>query len=254
LGNTFRNKIIGPYFYSCNGRVTDVNREFTDFTGFTKVELIGKSLEQIGTMLKINSQRLLDNISSVDSIYIFTKSLNAREVNISLFHDTETNGQVYSFVEKPNSRLDDKLIFIEQLIINNVTGFAVYSAPDLILLKCNQKYLELVNCPLNNLENSIGTPVSKIIDCFVGSESQVVWNSILETKKNCYIKDFRKGDVTFRNYTQTAILENGKIKYIFETASEISEMVFDNQSLLQKNKIIEQQKENLEQKTHILIV
>ena len=248
LENTFSNKIIGPYFYSCNGLLTDVNREFTDFTGFAVVELIGKSLEQIGTMLKINSQRLLNNISSVDSIYIFTKSLNAREVNISLFHDTETNGQVYSFVEKPNSRLDDKLIFIEQLIINNITGFAVYSAPDLILLKCNQKYLELVNSPLNNLENSIGNPVSKIIDGFVGSESQVVWNSILETKKNCYIKDFRKGDVTFRNYTQTAILENGKIKYIFETASEISEMVFENQNLLQKNKIIQQQKEELEQK------
>ena len=144
LEYTFSDKIIEPYFYSCDGIITDVNKEFIDFTGFEIDELLGKSLTEIGHMLKINSQILLDNISSNYSGYIFTKSFSAREVNIYTFTYTETNGKVYTFIEKPNSRLDDKLVFIEQLFKDDTSGFAVYSAPDLILLKSNQKYLDLM--------------------------------------------------------------------------------------------------------------
>ncbi|MGH4118622.1 ATP-binding protein [Clostridium sp.] len=248
MENTFSNKIIKPYFYSFDGIITDVNREFIDFTGFTMDELLDKSLTELATMLKINSQRLLDKISNSYSVYIFTKSLCAHEVIISIFHDKVTNGQVYTFVEKPNSRLEGKLVFIEQLYIDNTTGFAVYSVPDLILLKANQKYLDLVDCPLNNNKNIIGSPIREIIEGFVGSESETIWNSILETKENSYIKNINfKGDVTYWTFAQTVIFENGEIKYIFETASEIAESFFKNQSLLRKNKIIEKQTEQLEE-------
>jgi signal transduction histidine kinase len=257
LENTFSNKTIKPYFYSCDDIITEVNREFIDFTGFTMAELLGKSLTELGSMLKINFQRLLDNISNNYSVYIFTKSLCAREVNISFFNDRFTNRQVYTFVEKPNSRLDDKLVFIEQLYIDNITGFAVYSAPDLILLKTNQKYLDLIHSCLNNNGNSIGSPIREIIEGFVGSESEVVWTTILETKKNNYMREFSsynfKGDITYWDFTQTAILENGKIKYIFETASEVTERIVEAQSLLRQNKIIGEQKEQLEQKNTQLI-
>ncbi|MBU3189495.1 PAS domain-containing protein [Clostridium bowmanii] len=256
MRNALSNKLIEPYFYSCDSIITDVNKEFIDFTGFSMGELLGKSITEICSMLKINSKILLDNIKSEYPIYIFTKSLYAREVNLSLFHDVVANGQRYTFVEKPNSRLDDKLIFMEQMFIdNNITGYAVYSAPDLILLKSNQKYLGLIASPLNNEGSSIGRPIKEIVEGFVGSECDVVWNSILETKKNSYIKEFRsynfKDDVAYWNFTQTAILENGKIKYIFETASEVTAKVFKNQSLLQKNKIIEQTRKIEEQKKQL---
>ena len=84
-------------------------------------------------------------LTSKYSGYIFTKSLEAREVNISLFYGKETNEKVYTFIEKPNSRLDDKLIFVEQTFIDNISGVAVYSVPDLILLKANQKYLDFMD-------------------------------------------------------------------------------------------------------------
>ena len=258
LRNTLKNKLIEPYFYSSDSIITDVNKEFTDLTGFSMGELLGKSITEVSAMLKINLQILLDNINSEYSIYIFTKSLYAREVNLSVFHDGVVNGQGYAFVEKPNSRLDDKLTFMEQVFIDNTTtGYAVYSAPDLILLKSNQKYLNLIDSPLplNNEENSIGKPVCEIIEGFVGSQSQVIWNSIVETKKSSYIREVKSynfvGDVTYWNFTQTAIFEKGKIKYIFETASEVTKMVFENQSLLQKNKILEQSKKIEEQKKQL---
>jgi signal transduction histidine kinase/PAS domain-containing protein len=149
----------------------------------------------------------------------------------------------------PNSRLDDNFTFIEQLFIDNKMGYAVYSVPDLILLKTNEKYLNLVDSTLNSDKNIIGLPVSKIVEEFVGSEIEAIWDSILETKKNSYIKNISfKGQLTYWTFTQTAILQNGKIEYILETACEVAENYFENQSLLQKNEIIEKQKEQLEQK------
>ena len=190
MGIIFDNRIIEPYIHSYDNIIIEVNNEFTDFTGFTMDELLGKSLIEIGAMLKFNSQILLDNISSKYSGYIFTKSLDPRDVNISLLHGKESNVKVYTFVEKSNSRLNDKLIFVEQTFIENISGVAVYSVPDLILLKANQKYLEFMDSPLNIEENSVGKPIKEIITGFIGSQSEVIWNTLLDIQKTSYTKEF----------------------------------------------------------------
>jgi PAS domain-containing protein len=237
LENSLGSQIIEPYFYTCDAIIMDVNKEFIDFTGFTIDELLGKSLIEIGVLLKINLQKLSNSINDNHSVYIFTKSLNSREVTISLFNDTVANGQVYTFVEKPNSRLDDKFIFMEQLFIDNTMGYAVYSVSDLILLRSNETYLNLLDSPLNDEVNIIGLPVSEIVDGFVGSETEAIWDSILETKENSYIKNISfKGEITYWTFTQTAILQNGKIEYIFETVCEITESVPKNRSLLRETR------------------
>ena len=84
MENIFNNIKIEPYLYSCDSIITEVNKEFIDFTGFTMDELLGKSLIEIGAMIRINSQILIDNINSSYSGYIFTKSLEVREVIIRI--------------------------------------------------------------------------------------------------------------------------------------------------------------------------
>jgi len=239
----FNNRTIEPYLFSCNSIITEVNNKFLDLTGFTMNELLGKSLIEIGAMLKINSQILLDNISCEYSGYIFTKSINAREVNISLLYGTKINEKLYSFVEKPNSRLDDKLIFEEEAFEEDISGVAVYSVPDLILLKANQKYLNLVDSASNKKGNNIGRPISEIVKGF-GSQAEVIWSSIFELRKTSYIKEFTidnfEENTTYWSFSQTAISEKGEIKYIFETASEATEKVFENQNLENQKKWLEQ--------------
>ena len=141
------NRIIKPCLHSCDSIITEVNKEFIKFTGYALDELLGKSLMEIGAMIRINTQILLDSISNKYSGYVFTKFLEAREVNISLFYSQEANEKIYTFVEKPNSRLYDKLIFEKQTLSDNIVGVAIYSLPDLILLKANQKYLDFHDSP-----------------------------------------------------------------------------------------------------------
>jgi len=251
MGNAFNDSIIEPCLYSCEDIITDVNKEFIDFTGFTMDELLGKSFIEIGDILKFNSKILLDDIDSKHSVYIFTKFLKAREVNISLSHIKKENKKLYTFVLKANPRLNEKLTFVEQTFIDNISGVAIYSVPDLILLKVNQKYLDFLDSPFNKRENSIGRPIREIITGFVGTQSEVNFNTVLETQRTSYIKElkfdrFTRG-ITYLDSTQTPIFENGKMKYIFDTAIEATERVLKNQRLEQQNKIIEQQKEQLKQ-------
>lgn len=69
----FNITIEEPYLNSYDSIITGVSEEFINFTGYELDELLGKSLIEIGTMLKFNSQIFLDNIISEYSVYIFTK-------------------------------------------------------------------------------------------------------------------------------------------------------------------------------------
>ena len=246
----FDNKIVGAYLCSCHDIITKVNNDFIAFTGFTTDELLGKSLIEIGDLLNLNSQILLENICIKYSGYIFTKLLSAREVDISISHDNATNVTLFTFIEKPNSRLKDKLIFVEQAFSENISGVAVYSVPDLILLKANQKYLEFMDIPHDKEENSIGKSVTEIITAFTGSHSEIIWNTVIQSKKPNYTKEFEfkplGRDITYWDFTKTPIFENGELKYIFETSFEVTKRVFENRNLERQNKIIEEQKKELE--------
>jgi len=257
LEGTFREKIIKPYLYSCANIIKDVNKEFLDFVGYELDEILGKSLIEIGNMIKFNSQIFLGNISGEYSGYIFTKSLNAREVTISLLHMLKTNEKIFTFVEKQNSRLDDRLIFEQQSFIDDISGVAVYSVPDLILLKSNQKYLDLVDSHFNTENTSIGKPIRKIINGFTGTNIEIIWNNILVSQKTSYMKEFKFDQfargITYWDSTQRPIFENGKMKYIFETAIEVTQRVLESQRLERQNKIIKHQKEQLGQQNTQLI-
>ncbi|HEY5587172.1 MAG TPA: PAS domain-containing protein [Ruminiclostridium sp.] len=256
MGHNFDNKIIEAYLYSRESIITEVNDEFIDLTGFTRGELLGKSLIEIGTMIRINTQIFLENINTNYSGYVFTKSLSVRDVNISLFHGKEANEKTYTFVEKPNSRLDDKLIFMEQTLSDNIVGVSVYSVPDLIMVKVNQKYLDFHDSPYNEEETSIGLSIREIVTGYVGTQSEVITNTVIETRKSSYLKEikferFERG-ITYWDSTRTPIFENGIMKYIMFTTSESTERVLKNESIEGQNKIIEKQKEQLEQQKYEL--
>ena len=251
MRNIFNGKIIEPCLNFCNSIIISVNKEFINLTGFTIDELLGKSLIEIGDMLKANSQMLLANITGKYSGFIFTKSLEAREVDIIFSIGKEINIKKYTFVLKSNSRLADKVTFVEQTFIDNISGVAIYSVPDLILLKANQKYLDFLDYPFNKEKNSIGRYIREIVPGFIGTQSEVNFNSVIEEQKVSYTKElkFNKFDraIFYLDSKQTPIFENGEIKYIFDTAIEVTDRVMKNKSLERKNKIIEEQKEQLKE-------
>lgn len=173
-------------------------------------------------------------------------------MHISLSFGKEANEKIYTFVEEPNSRLDDKLIFEKQTLIDNIVGVAIYSVPDLIMVKVNQKYLDFHDFPYNQMETSIGLSIREIVTGYTGTESDAITRTVLKTQKSSYRKEikferFERG-ITYWDTTRTPIFESGKIKYMLLTTSDVTERVLKNQRIERQNKVIEQQKEQLEQK------
>lgn len=152
--------------HSKNGIITEVNDEFVRLTGYSKEEIIGKSIGEISYKLRIAAQINLEVVKEGYSCYIFTQEYKPKEVNIfpKLFHCE--NEIRYLFKEKPNSRVIDKFTGTEQLYKNNDAGMVILSLPDLIVLNVNDNYLKLLDAPYNKRENSIGKNQEEIINGF----------------------------------------------------------------------------------------
>jgi signal transduction histidine kinase/PAS domain-containing protein len=244
-------RVAEPSLYFCDSIIIEVNNEFIDFTGFAVDELVGKSSIEIGDMLRLNSQVFFDSVNSNYSAFIFTKSLEPREVNISCIYNKGSNKKIYTLSEKDNSRLKDKLLFVEQTFIENVRGAAIYSATNAIVLKVNQRYLDFLEPPFNKEENSIGTSINECLTRVIGNKLQTMWNIVIETQKSTYIKEFRFDDlakgISYWDVILTPIFESGKMKYIYITATEVTKMVIKNQGVKRKNKMILHQNEKLEE-------
>ncbi|MBU3110862.1 ATP-binding protein [Clostridium lacusfryxellense] len=239
MENTFDRKKTEVYLCSYANIIMEVNKEFLEFTGFAMNEILDKSLMEIGVMLNLNSQIFLENIAGSFSGYIFTKDLKTREVCITVHNDNKTNEKKYTFIEKENSRLDDQLTFVEQIFIENISGAAVYSVPNLILLKSNIKYLDLMNYQFNKDENILGRHIGDIIHGFVGSVEESNFKNVIKYKKTVYAKaseiDNCGQGVTYVDSTKTPISQNGKIKYIFVTTSEVTKSELEIKNLEKQN-------------------
>ena len=245
-------RIREPYLYSSNGIITEVNNEFIIFTGFTMGELMGKSLVEISKMIKFNLELNLNSANTRYSGFMFTKFMEAREVEISLSFDNEKNKQKYIFVEKSNSRVEDKFTFIEQMCTENISSVAIYSGSDLKLLKANKAYLNLMNPPFNIYENIIGRSIEEIINGYKKIKIDAIWESLCQRKKTVYIKQLKLKNANDRirywDFTVIPIVKNNEIKYIVVTSIEVTEIVLKNRRIERQKKIIEKQKEELEEK------
>jgi len=239
------------YLIVNNGSVVDIGNAFAELTGYSKADIIQQNIsEVVNELLRINPTiQEIENNETNTPFFLFTKSFDAIEVAISV--SSLDKKKLYIFTEDSTSRLTDKLTFVELLSKDNVMGCAIFSVPDLILLKTNQRFLDFMDSPFNRRENSLGISFKEILIGFKGTQAEVTWNTVLETQETSYLKEFRHDKfargITYWDGTLTPIFEKGKMKYIVEIATEVTERVRDRQHREEQARIIQSQKEQLEQ-------
>lgn len=154
-------KNLKPFALFNNNLIKDVNYELELLTGFTKEEFLGKSLNDLCEMLRINDCFNISKAGISKSCYIFTKKCEPREVSISC--NSSENEEIYFIKEKSNSRIGDKNMYFEQLCMDNHIGAAIYSYPDLVLLNANEKAIENYH-KCNNKKDAIGKTLKELIE------------------------------------------------------------------------------------------
>ena len=88
-----------PYLVSENNIIVEINNEFTSSYGYSENELIGKSLTEISRLIRIDSQKYLNDIENEYSCYMFTKEYEPREVTITCKNLQSKNRKTY-FIDR----------------------------------------------------------------------------------------------------------------------------------------------------------
>ncbi|MDF2883130.1 MAG: histidine kinase [Clostridiaceae bacterium] len=245
-----RRKIKKPFFQSKKGILIEINNEFINLTGYSGNELIGKSLGEIGHMLKIDSQIYLDNIENEYSCYMFTKEYEERGVLITVELLETENEKIYFFQEKTNLRIENKFPVINKLLIDNQICVGIYSIPDLTLLKANQHYLDLLGKPFNKKETAIGKKASDFVYSWESSKCKEIWMNVINTGQSIFVKEIKELNQNWKDFYLDSklipVIEKGKVKYIALIVENVTEKVLLRESIEEQAKIIKQQNEKLE--------
>lgn len=232
------------YIIVANNFVVEVDHSFENLTGFAKEEVCNKSVfTVINKILKIRADvDTLELNQDKKSYYLFTKDNEVREVDIYVADSDDSNVKVYRFIERQNSQLEDKLIFINHQFTENINCISIFSVPDLILLKANERCVDHFNAPYNKLDNSIGRSVYEILSEQVAGRVEQLQRELIRTQKPVYLKEYplQESDkkITYWSTTITPVFDKGELKYMFIYS-------IDETELIANNKLITDQRENL---------
>ncbi len=223
--------------------VTETNTEFEYLTNYNRKELLGKSVAEICGMLRIHSPILIEETENMQECYIFTKENNPREVTIFCKVDNNTNKSSIILMEKMHSRIEDRLSYAVSIMNDNEIGIAIYSFPDLYILKANQKFSYNVSATNKKIENYLGKSIKELFHNFNGSQFEKIILSTVKTGENYYEREFKyqypiKGNI-YLDSSLVPIYINGEIKYLVHTTIDVTENVV-------MRKIINEQKQELE--------
>ncbi|MEQ8155127.1 MAG: PAS domain-containing protein, partial [Clostridiaceae bacterium] len=238
-------------FLSCKDSIVcEVNEGFVLLSGFEKDELIGKSINEIYVMLRMESQINTESIGDEYSCYMFTKELEPREVKVSCKDSECENEKKYFFKEISNSRIEDRMPYVEKILSSDKVGVAILSYPDLIQIKANQKILDLLPAPYNEKKYSIGYNLEDILPGgYRGSNVENVITDVVRTKEmfdsDCFELKNSEKEVRYFEASYVPVCISGKVKYIVHTSVDVTEKIQNRKLVEEKNRQIEAIIENI---------
>lgn len=238
------------FILTSRGRVTEISTNFEKLTSFSISDLQGKDMTSVFNLLRIknleNQSRQIDG----ESLYIFTKQLQPRHVKVYTSSTHIDEEVVYYFQQIPDSQIDDKIGFYEQLLKENFFGLAVYSVPDFILIKANKQYINFLPEPYNEGLNSLGLSAKTIFKDYLHSkENEPFIKAAMEAKTICCeeVKFKRnKKETTYLNFIFIPIIEEGEVRFIVVQAIDVTKSVISRKLLEEQNSLIQTQNARLE--------
>lgn len=222
--------------------VIKVTNEFLDLIQYLREDIVNKHISEVLSLLKATFD--IKEIEKEKNYFIFTKDYEAIEVNIEL----EDN--LIMFKVNRGTKLKDKFLFFEELYNENRLGMAIFSVPDIRLLKANQTYLDFFDKPFDVRENTYGRKIHEFVTGWKGSPSEQLWREVLSKKKivniDEYAYDNLKRGRTFWKGTLIPIHEDGKMKYVAEMTEEITERYLTEMLIEEQSHIVLEENDELE--------
>jgi len=240
-----------PYIKVRDNIIYEISYAFINLTGYLKEDLINNDIE---TVFK-NLFRASMDYSSISNeiekrMYLFTRTSQARLVNVIRLPGVMPGEAIIIFTEVPNSRIEDQLAGIEHISNGTNIGIAVFGVPEMILLDANGNFLNLLKSPYDNKKNSVGVSLSKIAAEWVKEDGTFIWKEVFSCGIIIRISEFMvKRDTDNEMYvdiTFVPIKENETIKYIICITYDVTEKVISRQLADEYSMAMEHQRNEYE--------
>jgi len=242
----YRSALYPSLFFE-GGAAVRVNPLFLELSGYEESDLLLKSEDSVLKLLRANFS--FHSIGPGASLFIFTRDLEPREVEVSVF--AERGRKLALFREKPHSRIEQMFPYVAQQLRYNLIGTAVFLADGFILLKANQLFLDFQDKPYNTPSMSAGESLHKFCTGFRDSASHKAWQNVVDTGEPLVDREFAfegfKRGVTYWDVNIMPVFEDGSVKYLVETAREVTQEVLNKKTLLQQKELLTKQQRQLKQ-------
>ncbi|MBD7907470.1 PAS domain-containing sensor histidine kinase [Sporosarcina gallistercoris] len=144
------------HIHTVDNIIYQVSAGFLEVTGYNESDLVGKSLLELGVLLKSEHQMSFQVIENRQYGYIFNSDHLPLEVKVSVDSLGNEDYKVYHFEEQKDSALEYTLNNFGGNKTNGNGATAVYSYPDCILLSHDENYITTL-CLMNIAsDNPIG--------------------------------------------------------------------------------------------------
>lgn len=227
-----------------NGIVTDAGDLLLKYLNYSRDDLVGIYEDEVFGMLTGGNIGAKPE-EETKSYFLLTKNKETVFFNIQAYSDKSEHKKLYIFQKIENLKTSYDLSIIHQLVSNSPLGVALFSVPDIILINANQSWLNRLDEPFNRKEESIGKSIDEIITGWDGSVFENIWNTVLSSKKSCYIPEYRysglKKGISYWDISITPIFEDDKVAYFIESTYDVTEMVINRDRLkIQREQLFKQ--------------
>jgi PAS domain S-box-containing protein len=232
-----------------HGEVVGVGIGFTPLTGYDDSDVLSRQISEVLMSALKLSPASYDTLTATGSAegYIFTASGKALDVTVSV-KPSEKGGVRYYLEEKLNMGVDEHISILEPLFQDEFISVALYSIPELIVLKSNRNYTEFTRQICRLTGEILGRSVREHAStCRTLLE---MLDTVIENGKVSHFSEMlligTDGQEIYRTYTFQPVFVSGRMKYIIETSRDSTESV--NARILQERYLaeIKLQKEKLE--------
>lgn len=223
--------------------IVDISDDFLDLVKYAKEDIVNKELSEVLKLLRVNID-FNDVMEENKDYYVFTKDYKPIEVRIIKTED------ILAFVVKEINAVEKNFIMIDELYKENNLGIAIFSVPDIALLKANRTFLNFWDEPFNTKEATYGKRVDEFITGWKESSAKEAWDALLSEgkiiRRDNFEYDYLKRGKTAWKSTMIPIYENKKVKYVVDISEEITEQYFRDKQIKEEAFMVLKENNELE--------
>lgn len=219
-----------PLLYTKNNTIYKMNDSFLHLTGYEEHDLMGKSLMELGQLLKSEHQLSFRNLKDIRVLYIFKSDKEPIEVKVSVDILDSEDHKVYYFEKQKNLALEFLMTNYGGSETNEIGSTAVFSYPDCILLSHDENYLTTL-CTMGGISDN---PLGKF-----PSFSDTILKLL---QKGTSIREFEvesresEGTPTYWDINVKVIVDDGKKRYVITSFYDVTEKTLERKLFMKQKK------------------